>query len=63
LAGEDAGGGFADLGRTKRLVDAGQLAVQIGRVAEQQVESDVAGGAGGGLLLDGEAAAFPSQSL
>jgi hypothetical protein len=47
LAGEDAGGGFADLGRTKRLVDAGQLAVQIGRVAEQQVESDVAGGIGG----------------
>ena len=54
--GEDAGGGFAHLRRGECLIDGGEAAVFVGGMAEEQVERDVAGDVGGGLLLDGEAA-------
>ena len=54
--GKDARGGGADLLRGECLIGGGEAAVFVGRVAEKQVERDLAGDVGGGLLLDGEAA-------
>ena len=54
--GEVPGSGFADLLRRECLIDGGHAAVQVGRVAEEQVERGVPRGVCEGLLLDGEAA-------